>query len=57
MLIERERACPGCGQIILVSRMTCPMCGEKVYRALVEKERKAREDPDISKGFIHRGLR
>jgi len=33
------------------------MCGEKVYRALVEKERKAREDPDISKGFIHRGLR
>jgi predicted amidophosphoribosyltransferase len=57
MLVERKRECPGCGQTISTWRMTCPMCGEKVYRALVEKQRKAREDPDISKGFMHRGLR
>ena len=52
----QERKCPGCGKIIPVWRMVCPMCGEKVYRALIEKERKAGEVPnpkEESKSFIY----
>lgn len=53
---ERKRECPGCSQVIPTWRMTCPMCGERVYRALVERERKAGEVPNPekkSKPFIY----
>jgi uncharacterized Zn finger protein (UPF0148 family) len=36
---ERLRPCPGCGQPISTLRVTCPMCGDRIYKSLVERER------------------
>jgi len=37
-IVDRQRVCPGCAQLISVSRVVCPMCRMRVYRALVELE-------------------
>jgi len=34
-----ERECPSCGRIVSTLRVTCPMCGDRIYKTLVEKER------------------
>jgi len=38
-LVDRVRACPSCGKFVSTLRVTCPMCGDKIYRKLAERER------------------
>ena len=34
-----ERRCPSCGKTISTLRVVCPMCGDRIYKSLVERER------------------